>query len=77
MVTTWNDVHPLKGIKFTTRAPRDIFQTHARITIRAYQAVYCLNHDDRGACVRNQRKCHEAHELAVLIMCFLLLEPCS
>jgi len=54
MVTTSNNVHPLKGIKSTTKAPREIFQAHARITIRAYLAVYCLKHDDRGACVRNQ-----------------------
>jgi len=76
MVTTWNYVHPLKGIKCTTKAPRETLQAHASLAIRTYQAVYRLNHDDRGACVRNQRHCHEAHELAVSIMCFLLRGPC-
>jgi len=32
--------------------------------------MYCLKHDDRGACAQKQRHHHEAHELAVLIMCF-------
>jgi len=34
-------------------------------------AVYCLKHNDRGARARKRRHHYEAHELAVLIMCFL------
>jgi len=75
MVTTWNSVQPLRGITVTTEAHRETFQAHARTTIRAYPAVYYLKHDDRGACVRKQRRCLEAHELVVLIMCFLFIGP--
>jgi len=53
-----------QGIQIDAQAP-------ARETTRAYLALYCLKHDDRGAYARKQRHLHEAHELAVLIMCFL------
>jgi len=54
-----------------TKASREILQAPARKTTRPYPALYCLKHKDHGACARKQRHHHEAHELAVLIMCFL------
>jgi len=71
IVTTCNFVHPLRGINLTIKASREIFQAPARKTTRPYPAVYCLKHNDRGACARKKMHHHEAHELAVLIICFL------
>jgi len=71
IVTTCNFVHPLRGINLTIKASREIFQAPARKTTRPYPALYCLKHNDRGACARKKMHHHEAHELAVLIMCFL------